>query len=222
MKSSLIDWPVAIKPLLKKYKNKKHPLDAASPYQWIVLTVLSAQATDSLINQIAPEFFKDYPDMKALSKADPRSLFPYFSKVRNFAHKATWLVEMAKQLKDDSRIPLDLESLVELPGIGRKSANVIRRGAKAPPQGIIVDLHTVRVADRLGIVTTTTPEKIEKQLMELLPEKEWDAGMAMSFLGREICTPQPQCLICLMKKVCAYYNGWKVTAAAKKKKAKRS
>lgn len=221
MKRSAVDWPVAIKPLLKKYKNKKHPLDAASAYQWIVLTVLSAQSTDSLINQLAPAFFKAFPDMKALSKVDPKTLFPYLSKVRNFAHKATWLVNMAKEIKDDSRIPLDMESLVELPGIGRKSANVIRRGTKAPPQGIIVDLHTVRVANRLGIVNTTTPEKIEKQLMELLPEKEWDAGMSMSFLGREVCTPQPQCPICLMKKVCAYYNSGQATAPVKKKNIKK-
>jgi endonuclease-3 len=220
MKHPSIDWPVAIKPLLKKYKNKKHPLDAANPYQWIVMVVLSAQATDSLINQLAPDFFKAYPDMKALAKADPKSLFPLLSKVRNFAHKAQWLVSIAKEIKTDSNIPLEINSLVELPGIGRKSANVIRRGAKATPQGIIVDLHTIRVATRLGIVNTTDAEKIEKQLMELLPEKEWDAGMAMSFLGREICQPEPKCPVCLMKPVCAYYNGWKVDSA-KKKKAKK-
>jgi len=206
MKPSAIDWPVAIKPLLKKYTNSKHPLDAANPYQWIALTVLSAQATDNLINQIAPEFFKAFPDMRALAKADAKSLFPYLSKVRNFAHKAKWLVEMAQQIKSDSNIPLEMESLIALPGIGRKSANVIRRGSTAPPQGIIVDLHTIRVATRLGIVNTTTPEKIEKQLMDLLPQKQWDAGMCMSFLGREICRPEPNCPICLMKKVCAYYN----------------
>ncbi|OQP48957.1 DNA lyase [Niastella yeongjuensis] len=221
MKSSAIDWSIEIKPLLKKYKNKKHPLDAANSYQWIVMVVLSAQATDSLINQLAPDFFKTYPDIKALSKADPKSLFPLISKVRNFAHKAQWLVNMAKEIKTDSNIPLDMESLVELPGIGRKSANVIRRGAKASPQGIIVDLHTIRVSNRLGIVTTDNAEKIEKQLMELLPEKEWDAGMAMSFLGREICHPEPECPICLMKKVCAYYNGEKVVSAVKKKKGSR-
>jgi endonuclease-3 len=119
---------------------------------------------------------------------------------------------------NDNKIPLDIESLVELPGIGRKSANVIRRGAKVSPEGVIVDLHTIRVANRLGIVNTTTPEKIEKELMEILPKNEWDAGMSMSFLGRDICRPQPQCPICLMKKVCAYYNGWKTGSIVKKKK----
>ena len=217
MKRSNIDWPVALKPLLKKYSSRKHPLDAANPYQWIVMVVLSAQATDSLINQIAPEFFKAFPDMQALAKAEVELLFPYISKVRNFRHKAQWLVEMAKKIKSNSKIPLAIESLIELPGIGRKSANVIRRGSKEKPEGIIVDLHTIRVANRLGIVTTTTPEKIEKQLMELLPKNEWDAGMAMSFLGREICRPKPNCPVCLMKPVCAYYNGWKVAAVKKKK-----
>jgi endonuclease III len=218
MKQPPIDWPVAIKPLLKKYKNTQHPLEAANPYQWIVMVVLSAQSTDKVVNLIAPEFFKAFPNLKSLSKADAGSLFPYISKIRNFRHKAQWLVQTAKAIKSDNKIPLDIESLVELPGIGRKSANVIRRGAKVSPEGVIVDLHTIRVANRLGIVNTTTPEKIEKELMEILPKNEWDAGMSMSFLGRDICRPQPQCPICLMKKVCAYYNGWKTGSIVKKKK----
>ncbi|THU31525.1 endonuclease III [Niastella caeni] len=213
MKRSTIDWPTALKPLLKKYKNRKHPLEAANPYQWIVMVELSAQTTDNLINQIAPEFFKAFPDMRALAKADAELLFPYISKVRNFRHKAQWLVDTAKKIKSNNKIPLEMGSLIELPGIGRKSANVIRRGSNVKPEGIIVDLHTIRVANRLGIVTTTTPEKIEKQLMELLPKNEWDAGMAMSFLGREICRPQPKCPICLMKKVCAYYSKLKRSGA---------
>ena len=221
MRRSNIDWPAELKPLLKKYSSSKHPLDAANPYQWIVMVVLSAQATDNLINQIAPEFFNAFPDMQALAKTDVELLYPYISKVRNFRHKAQWLVDMAKKIKSNSKIPLAIESLVELPGIGRKSANVILRGSKAKPEGIIVDLHTIRVANRLGIVTTTTPDKIEKQLMELLPPKEWDAGMAMSFLGREICRPKPNCPVCLMKPVCAYYNGWKIAAVEKKKKVRK-
>jgi endonuclease III len=220
MKQPIIDWPVAIKPLLKKYKNTPHPLEAANPYQWIVMVVLSAQSTDKAVNHIAPEFFKAFPNMRALAKANVKSLFPYISKIRNFRHKAQWLVETAKATKNDKTIPLEIESLVELPGIGRKSANVIRRGAKLSPQGVIVDLHTIRVANRLGIVNTTNAEKIEKELLEILPKNEWDAGMAMSFLGREICRPNPQCPICLMKKVCAYYNGWKTGSTVKKKKAK--
>jgi endonuclease-3 len=210
MKQPAIDWPTAIKPLLKKYKNTKHPLEAKNLYQLVVMVVLSAQATDNVVNAIAPEFFAAYPDMRALSKAAPESLYPHLSKVRNFAQKAKRLTGIAQKVKTDKNIPLEMDALVELPGIGRKSANVIRREAKQPPEGIIVDLHVVRVATRLGIVNVEDADKIEKQLMEILPQKQWDAGMAMSFLGRDICRPQPECPICPMKKVCAFYNGWKV------------
>ena len=85
---------------------------------------------------------------------------------------------------------------------------MILRYAKATSEGVIVDIHVLRVASRLGIATGDDATKMEKQIMEVLPQKEWDAGMAMSFLGREICRPTPECEKCLMNKVCAYYNGW--------------
>ena len=205
-----IDWPEAIKPLLKKYKGKKHPLDYENVYQLLVMVILSAQDSDRHINQIAPKFFEAFPDMEALSHATPETLFPFIGAVRNFANKTKWLITLAQKIKKDSAIPLTLEGLTELPGIGRKSANVIRREAGEPAEGVIVDLHVVRVAPRLGIASGTDPKKIEKQIMEALPPKEWNAGMAMSFLGREICRPQPKCEICLMNPVCAFYNGWEV------------
>ena len=113
---------------------------------------------------------------------------------------------IAQKLKTDKNIPLTQEELTELPGIGRKSANVILREAGKKPEGVIVDLHVVRVAPRLGIATGADPKKIEKQIMEALPQKDWDAGMAMSFLGREICRPHPKCELCLMRAVCQYYQ----------------
>ena len=203
---SKVIWPDAIQPLLKKYKNKKHPLDYENVYQLLVMVVLSAQDSDRNINKLAPELFKEFPDMKTLSKATPEMLFPFISKVRNFANKAKWLVEIAGNIKDDKKIPLSQEGLTELKGIGRKSANVILREAGQPAEGVMVDLHVVRVAPRLGIATGTDGNKIEKQLMEVLPQKQWDAGMAMSFLGREICRPKPKCEVCLMNTVCAFYN----------------
>lgn len=201
-----IKWPDAIKPLLKKYKDHGHPLEYKNIYQLVVMVILSAQDSDKNINKLAPDLFKAFPNMKALSNATKEALFPFVGKVRNFANKAQWLTEMAKAIKDNKNIPLSQEGLTALKGIGRKSANVILREAGQPAEGVIVDLHVVRVAPRLGIATGTDPGKIEKQLMEVLPPKSWDAGMAMSFLGREICRPKPQCEICLMKKVCAYYN----------------
>ncbi len=203
---SKVDWPKAIQPLLKKYKNTKHPLEYKNIYQLLVMVVLSAQDSDRNINAIAPKLFEVFPDMKALSTATEKTLFPFISKVRNFANKAKWLVEIGKTVKADKNIPLTHESLTALKGIGSKSANVILREARKPAEGVIVDLHVVRVAPRLSIATGTDPKKIEKQIKEILPQKDWDAGMAMSFLGREICRPQPKCEICLMKTVCAYYK----------------
>ncbi|HEX9511887.1 MAG TPA: endonuclease III [Puia sp.] len=204
-----IDWTLAIRPLLKKYKGKKHPLEYKNVYQLVVMVVLSAQSNDDYINKVAPEFFKAFRNMQVLSKATPEALFPYLKGIRNFAHKANWLVEIARKLKKDSNIPVTLDALTVLPGIGRKSANVILREAGKQPEGVIVDLHVVRVAERLGIATGNDPKKIEQQIMEKLPESQWDAGMAMSFLGREICRPKPLCEICLMKGVCAYYKRYK-------------
>ena len=202
-----IDWPVAIKPLLKKYKKTKHPLEYGNTYQLVVMVVLSAQDSDVHINQLAPPLFKAFPTMQSLSKASSSDLYPFISKVRNFANKTKWLMEISQKVKSDRNIPMTLDGLTALPGIGRKSANVILRESGKKPEGVIVDLHVVRVAPRLGIVSQTEdPKKIEKELMEVLPQNEWDAGMAMSFLGREICRPKPKCEECLMNKVCKYYK----------------
>ena len=204
--SQHVNWPEAIKPLLKKYKSTKHPLDYKHTYQLVVMVVLSAQDSDRHINKIAPILFQAFPDMTALSKANEKDLHAHISDVRNSANKAKWLLQIAQTIKADKNIPLNIDDLTALSGIGRKSANVILRESGNEPEGVIVDLHTVRVAPRLGIATGTDPKKIEKQIMEALPKKEWDAGMAMSFLGRDICRPTPKCEICLMTSVCKYYN----------------
>ena len=202
------NWQKEIQPLIKKYKGKKHPLDYNNLYELLVMVVLSAQDSDRNINKLAPDFFKAYPDMKALSRADAESLYPFISKVRNFRNKTKWLLELSAQIKEDKNIPTTMESLTELPGIGRKSANVIMRETGVKAEGIIVDLHVVRVAPRLGIAQGTDPKKIEKQMMELLDPEDWgQAGMAISFLGREICRPtNPKCPECVMNNVCDYFK----------------
>ena len=201
-----VNWPEAIKPLLKKYKDEKHPLDYKTTYQLLVMVVLAAQDSDKHINKIAPALFEAFPNMTALAKATEKEFHKYISDVRNSDKKAQWLFNIAQTIKADKNIPYTLDELTALPGIGRKSANVILRESGKEPEGIMVDLHTVRVAPRLGIASGTDPKKIEKQMMDVLPKDEWDAGMAMSFLGREICRPTPKCEECLMKAVCKYYN----------------
>ncbi len=202
------NWQKEIQPLIKKYRGKKHPLNYTNAYELLVAVVLSAQDSDRNINKLAPELFKVFPDMKALSQANAESIYPFVSKIRNNRNKTKWLLELSGQIKEDKSIPTTLEALTQLPGIGRKSANVIMRELSAKAEGIIVDLHVVRVAPRLGIAQGTDPKKLEKQMMELLDPKDWgEAGMAISFLGREICRPKnPKCSECVMSEVCEYYK----------------
>jgi len=172
------------------------------------MVILSAQDSDKHINEVAPPLFKAFPNIKALATASEKELFDFVSKVRNFGNKTKWLMSLAKTVKEDKNIPLTMEALIELPGIGRKSANVIMRGAGVKTEGVIVDLHVVRVAPRIGIATGTDPKKIEKQIMEVIPEKDWgEIGMAISFLGRETCRPtHPKHQDCIISKHCAYFK----------------
>lgn len=204
---SKVNWEEAIQPLLKKYKGKKHPLEYHNIYELLVMIVLSAQDSDKHINKITPELFEAFPTMEDISRVTPEDLFPFISTVRNFGNKAEWLIGIARQLKTDENIPLTMDDLTALKGIGRKSANVIMQEAGKQPEGVIVDLHVVRVAQRLGIATSKDPKKIEKQIMEALPRKYWTVGMDFSFLGRETCRPtNPKCEECVMNPVCAYYK----------------
>ena len=203
-----MDWNLYLQPLFKKYGKRQHPLEYKNKYQLVVMVVLSAQTTDVMVNKLAPEFFKKFPSLKHLALAKPEDLYPFIKSVRGFRKKADWLVRIAQTLTDHKNIPLTIEELIELPGIGRKSANVIIREAGGMPQGIIVDLHVLRVVPRLGITKEEKPEKIEKVLMEIIPEKHWHAaGMSFSYLGRELCRPtNPTCTKCTLKKICQYHR----------------
>lgn len=203
-----VDWSENLEPILTKYKGKKHPLEYHNLYQLMVMVVLSAQDSDANINKIAPALFETYPNMESLAVSNVKALIPYISKVRNFGTKANWLLEIAQTIQKDENIPLTMEGLVALKGIGRKSANVIMREAKIPAEGIIADLHVIRVAPRIGLISETKDGiKAEKQLMQVLPKEIWgEIGMAISFLGREICRPQPKCEECPINSICAYYK----------------
>jgi endonuclease-3 len=201
-----INWPKAIKPLIDQYKGKKHPLDYKNVYQLLVMVVLSARDSDRHINSLAPELFKDFPNMAALAATNEAALMKHIKKVSGSGNKAGWLMQIARAVKEDKNIPFTMEGLTSLPGIGRKSANVIMREAGVPAEGIMVDLHVVRVAPRLGIAKGSDPKKLEMQMMEQLPKELWgETGMAMSHLGREICRPSnPKHSECVMNTVCAY------------------
>lgn len=201
------DWSKALNPIIEKYSGRKHPLDYKNLYQLMIMVILSAQDSDANINKIATSLFSAYPNLKSLVISNVDSLIPYISKVRNFNTKANWIIEIAQTLKDDQNIPMNLVDLMALKGIGRKSANVILRELTMPAEGIIADLHVIRVAPRIGLIPETKDgNKVEKQLMQILPKEIWgEIGMAISFLGREICRPtNPKCSICPIQNDCKY------------------
>lgn len=201
------DWATYLSPILTKYKNRKHPLAYENLYQLVVMVILSAQDSDANINTIAPALFEIYPDMERLSVTNRDVLLSNISTVRNFGTKANWLIEIAQIIEKNENIPLTMNALTALKGIGRKSANVIMRESNQPAEGIIADLHVIRVAPRIGLISETKDgNKVEKQLMQVLPKSIWgEIGMAISFLGREICRPKPKCDLCPINNFCAYY-----------------
>ena len=200
------EWTEKLDPILSKYKDRKHPLEYRNLYQLMVMVVLSAQDSDANINKIAPALFKVFPNMESLSVSNVGALIPHISKVRNFGTKANWLIEIAQILQKDENIPLTMDDLIALKGIGRKSANVIMKEANVPTEGIIADLHVIRVAPRIGLIPESKEGiKVEKQLMQLLPKAIWgEIGMAISFLGREICRPPHKCPECPIRENCQY------------------
>lgn len=201
------DWETKLKPILKKYKGKRHPLEYQNTYQLLVMVVLSAQDSDANINKIAPALFEKFPTLQSLSQATPEIFIPYINKVRNYPTKSQWLLEIAATIKKDEDIPLNMKDLTALKGIGRKSANVILRETHKPAEGIIADLHVIRVAPRIGIIKESKDgNKVEKDLMQVLPKNIWsEIGMAISFHGRETCRPKPKCEECLIADYCQYY-----------------
>ncbi|WP_294818647.1 endonuclease III [uncultured Flavobacterium sp.] len=200
------DWAAILRPLIAKYKGKEHPLHYKNIYQLLVMVVLAAQDSDANINKVTVDFFIKYPDMEALSKANTAELTEALAKVRFHSNKIAWLQEIAETVKEDKNIPGTMKELVALKGVGRKSANVILREAGADAEGILVDLHVLRVAPRLGISKGKNADKVEKDLMAALPKNMWgEIGMALSFLGRETCRPtNPKHSECIVSVHCEY------------------
>lgn len=203
------NWKENLEPLIDKYREKKHPLNYNNTYQLLIMVILSAQDSDAKINNITIPFFESYPNMESISNSNIEDITSYFTKVKNYSIKATWIFEIAKLIKTDCNIPTNLPDLTSLKGIGRKSANVILRETNQKTEGIIVDLHVIRVVPRIGL----TPKyedgnKIEKLLMLQLPYEIWnEIGMAFSFLGREICRPtNPRCDHCPINIHCNYFK----------------
>lgn len=206
--SNSIDWKEELTPILQKYKLKKHPLEYHNLYQLVIMVILSAQDSDENINKITPNFFDVFPNIESLAKSKVEAITPYIYQVKFYENKANWILDIAKIIKKYENIPVTMKELTSLKGIGRKSANVIMREMNIPSEGIMTDLHVIRVAPRIGIITASKDGiKLEKDLMLALPREIWnEIGMALSFLGREICRPIPKCSKCPINSCCKYPN----------------
>jgi endonuclease III len=191
--------------------RKLHPdahceLDHETPFQLLVATVLSAQTTDVAVNKLTPALFKKYPTAQKLAKAKPEDVQEMLSSIGMFRQKTKNILGLATLLveKHHGEVPRTLNELVALPGVGRKTANVVLGVAFGAPEGVVVDTHVMRISQRLGWTKNTDPESIEKDLCALLPRKDWDPlSHTLIFHGRRICfARKPSCDACGVRARC--------------------
>ncbi|HSV10399.1 MAG TPA: endonuclease III [Hanamia sp.] len=179
------------------------------PYQLLVAVILSAQCTDKRVNQTTPAVFASYPDMEALANANHETLLTLIKSISYPNNKTNHLIGMAKMvMKDfDGKIPMTVEELMKLPGVGRKTANVITSVVDKQPN-MAVDTHVFRVANRIGLVKAKTPLETERQLVKNLPEDLiYIAHHWLILHGRYVCIARkPKCGICGLRPVCKYYQ----------------
>ncbi|PSB02246.1 endonuclease III [Merismopedia glauca] len=192
--------------LKRLYPDAKCSLTYETPVQLLVATILSAQCTDERVNQVTPELFRRFPDALSLAKADlseietlVRSTGFYRNKAKNIQAACQMMVE-----KFDRQPPKRMELLLELPGVARKTANVVLAHAYGINQGVTVDTHVKRLSYRLGLTEHTDPTKIEKDLMRLLPQEDWENwSIRLIYHGRAVCKARkPDCAACQLSELC--------------------
>jgi endonuclease-3 len=191
--------------LRKQYPDASCALAHENPLQLLIATILSAQCTDVRVNIVTPALFARYPDAQAFAEADSAELEGMIQSTGFFRNKARNIQACCRLLVGSwkGQVPGTLEDLVELPGVGRKTANVILGSAFDVP-GITVDTHVGRLSRRLGLTLQTDPTKVERELMELLPRKEWTMfSHRMIFHGRQVCyARKPNCPGCTLARIC--------------------
>lgn len=183
-------------------------LHRESPFQLLVATILSAQCTDARVNAVTPELFRRFPDAAALAGAEQAQVEELIRSTGFFRAKATNLIGCAKALVEThgGGVPRSLEALVKLPGIGRKTASVVLGHAYGLAEGIAVDTHVQRLANRLGLVASDDPGKIEERLMEVIPRERWiQTTDLLIFHGRRVCDARrPRCGACIVFPLCRW------------------
>jgi endonuclease-3 len=193
--------------LLRERHSDAHcELDHRSPFELIIATVLSAQSTDVMVNKITPELFARWPGPAQLAVAEPSQVEQVLSKIGMFRQKTKNIVGLSQQLlaQHEGQVPRTLAELVKLPGVGRKTANVVLGVAFGQPEGVVVDTHVQRITQRLGWTAHSEPPEIEQDLMKLFERDVWDPlSHTLIFHGRRICTARkPACAACPVQEQC--------------------
>jgi endonuclease-3 len=191
--------------LARLYPDAECALHHDNPLQLLIATMLSAQCTDARVNLVTPALFARFPDAHAFAAADTRELEKLIHSTGFFRNKARNIIACCQQLvaQYDGQVPSQMEDLVPLPGVGRKTANVILGSAFGVP-GITVDTHVLRLSKRLGLTTQAQPEKVEQDLMARLPRLQWTPfSHRMIFHGRQVChARKPACEGCALRRIC--------------------
>ena len=192
--------------LREAYPDAKCSLDFRNAYELLVATILSAQCTDERVNMVTPALFKRYPTPEDLAGAKTEELEEMIRSTGFFRNKTKSLLGMATAVTEEHGgvVPRAFDDMVRLPGVGRKTANVVLGNAFGTNEGIAVDTHVKRVSGRLGLTRNTDPEKIEPDLMKLVPREEWtDVSHLLIYHGRAICkAPKPRCEECMLSDIC--------------------
>jgi endonuclease-3 len=192
--------------LKRAYPDATCALIHSNPYELLVATILSAQCTDARVNKVTPELFRRFPDAAKLAHAEPDELQSRIRSTGFFRAKARNLLAMAHRLVELHRgeIPRDLDALTCLPGVGRKTANVVLGTAFGIATGVVVDTHVKRLAKRLGLSSKNSPEQIERDLMQTVARSHWvDLSHRLIHHGRKICQARrPRCDDCVLSSIC--------------------
>ncbi len=192
--------------LKKNYLNVKIALEYSNPLELLIATILSAQSTDKQINKVTKTLFKKYRTPQDYVNVSQEEFEKDIYSTGFYRNKAKNIKNLCEILVNDfnSKVPYTMEELVTLPGVARKTANIVLAGAFGKNEGIAVDTHVRRVAARLGLTANTDPDKIEKDLMKIVPREEWDVfALRLIQHGREICiAKKPKCELCFLNKVC--------------------
>lgn len=198
-----------IKKLIELYPDAKCSLDFETPFQMLVAVCLSAQCTDARVNQITPYLFRKLSNPNDFAKADLNEIEDLIKPCGFYKNKAKNLKMAGQKIISNfnGKVPETMEELITIPGVGRKSANVIMLEAFDNPQGIAIDTHAGRIARRLGFTKNEDPAKVEKDLIRLIPKEYWkDVNHVFMWHGRNCCTARnPKCSQCSIKEKCKYY-----------------